>query len=89
MAKHSGQLNKFLKTVFKDNDVGSYLAERGCSWTFNVEGIMAKHSGQLNKFLKTVFKDNDVGNYLAERGCSWTFNVEGAPWWGGAFERMV
>ena len=28
-------------------------------------------------------------DHLAERGCEWTFNIERAPWWGGAFERMV
>ena len=28
-------------------------------------------------------------DHLAENGCEWTFNVEKAPWWGGAFERMV
>ena len=42
-----------------------------------------------SKFLKSVFKDNTVHDHLSERGCDWTFNVERAPWWGGAFERMV
>lgn len=27
--------------------------------------------------------------YLASQGIRWIFNVERAPWWGGAFERMV
>ena len=27
--------------------------------------------------------------HLSGRGVEWIFNVEKAPWWGGAFERMV
>ena len=42
-----------------------------------------------SKFLKSVFKDDTVRDHLAEKGCKRTFNVERAPWWGGAFERMV
>jgi hypothetical protein len=41
------------------------------------------------KFLKTVFRDEAVVNYLSRQGIEWTFNIEKAPWWGGAFERMV
>ena len=41
------------------------------------------------KFLKSVSKDDTVRDYLAEKGWELTFNVERAPWWGGAFERMV
>ena len=29
--------SKFLKSVFKDDTVHDYLAEKGCEWTFNVE----------------------------------------------------
>ena len=29
--------SKFLKSVFKDDTVCDYLAEKGCEWTFNVE----------------------------------------------------
>ena len=36
-----------------------------------------------------MFRDKDVSYYIAERGHKWTFHVEGAPWWGGAYERMV
>ena len=42
-----------------------------------------------SRFLKSVFKEDTVRDHLAEKGCEWTFNVERAPWWGGAFERMV
>ena len=28
---------KFLKSVFKDDTVRDYLAEKWCEWTFNVE----------------------------------------------------
>ena len=41
------------------------------------------------KFLNAVFKDETVQEHLTTRGCQWIFNVELAPWWGGAFERMV
>ena len=41
------------------------------------------------RFLKSVFKDDTVCNYLSGKGSEWTFNIERAPWWGGAFERMV
>ena len=30
-----------------------------------------------------------IEEYLAGLRCAWIFNVEYAPWWGGAFERMV
>ena len=42
-----------------------------------------------SKFLDSVFQDNTVSSYLSGKGCDGTFNVERAPWWGGAFERMV
>ncbi len=42
-----------------------------------------------SRFLKSVFKDDAVRDFLWEKGCDWTFNVAKAPWWGGAFERMV
>ena len=38
------------------------------------------------KYLKTIFRDEKVQEYLTR---DWIFNVERAPWWGGAFERMV
>ena len=31
--------SRFLKSVFKDNTVHDYLAEKGCEWTFNVERV--------------------------------------------------
>lgn len=41
------------------------------------------------RFIKTVFKEDIVQNHLSSRGVDWVFNIEKAPWWGGAFERMV
>ena len=41
------------------------------------------------RFIKAVFKEDIVQNQLSGRGIEWTFNVEKAPWWGGAFERLV
>ena len=41
------------------------------------------------KFLDAVFKDEPIQNQLVTQGSQWVFNVERAPWWGGAFERMV
>ena len=42
-----------------------------------------------SKYLKNVFKDGTVKEYLTGLGSEWIFNVERAPWWGGAFERLV
>ena len=42
-----------------------------------------------SRFLRSVFKDGTVRDFLSEKGCDWNFNVPKAPWWGGAFERMV
>ena len=42
-----------------------------------------------SKYLRSVFKDGTVKEYLAGLGTDWLFNVERAPWWGGAFERLV
>ena len=36
-----------------------------------------------------MFKDDTLRDHLTEKGCEWTFNIERAPWWGGAFERLV
>ena len=41
-----------------------------------------------SKYLKSLFEDGTtVKEYLV--GTNWMFNVERAPWWGGAFERLV
>ena len=42
-----------------------------------------------DKYIKVVFKDATVKEHLAGLGCEWLFNIERAPWWVGAFERMV
>ena len=36
-----------------------------------------------------MFNDSLVHEHLTGLGVSWQFNVKRAPWWGGAFERMV
>ena len=41
------------------------------------------------KYIQAVFKDSTVKENLADLGTEWFFNIERAPWWGGAFERMV
>ena len=64
-----------------------FAARRGLPhWFISDNGKTFKAA---SKFLKSVFKDDAVTDHLAERVCEWTFNVERAPWWGGAFERMV
>ncbi len=42
-----------------------------------------------SKYIEAVIRDETVREYLADMGCKWLFNTERAPWWGGAFERMV
>ena len=41
------------------------------------------------KYIRGVFQNGEVKEYLTNLGSEWTFNVERAPWWGGAFERLV
>ena len=41
------------------------------------------------KYLDAVFKDGALQTHLQGLGVDWKFNVERAPWWGGAYERMV
>ncbi len=41
------------------------------------------------KYLKSIFSDASVKEYLTVTRNEWVFNLERAPWWGGAFERMV
>lgn len=41
------------------------------------------------QFLSAIFNDETVQEHLTTQGSQWIFNVERAPWWGGAFERMV
>ena len=36
-----------------------------------------------------MFKDSELEEHLMGLGVTWQFNVEKAPWWGGAFERMI
>ena len=64
-----------------------FAARRGLPQRFISDN--GKTFKAASKFLKSVFKDETVRDHLAERGCEWTFNIERAPWWGGAFERMV
>ena len=40
-------------------------------------------------FVKNVFQDTTVKEHLAGQGSEWKFNLEKAPWWGGAFERLI
>ena len=42
-----------------------------------------------SKYIKAVCEDATVKEHLAGLGCTWLFNIERAPWWGGAFERLV
>ena len=40
-------------------------------------------------FVNYVFQDTTVKEHLAGQGSEWKFNLEKAPWWGGAFERLI
>lgn len=64
-----------------------FAARRGLPYRFISDN--GKTFKVASRVLKSVFRDDTVQLYLAERGCKWTFNVERAPWWGGAFERLV
>ena len=41
------------------------------------------------KYLEGMFTDSSVIEHLHKMSVEWLFNVERAPWWGGAFERMI
>ena len=41
------------------------------------------------KYLAAMSNDRAVEEHLVGVGVTWQFNVERAPWWGGAFERLV
>ena len=42
-----------------------------------------------SRYLDAVFKDGTMQDYLVGSRVDWQFNVERAPWWGGAFKRMI
>jgi len=64
-----------------------FAARRGLPTRFISDN--GKTFKAASKYLKTVFKDGKVKEYLSGLGTEWIFNIERAPWWGGAFERMV
>ena len=64
-----------------------FIARRGLPRRFISDN--GKTFKAASKYLDTVFKDGIVQEHLTGLGVTWQFNVERAPWWGGAFERMV
>lgn len=64
-----------------------FVARRGLPRRFISDN--GKTFKAASKYLETVFKDGLVQEHLTGLGVAWQFNVERAPWWGGAFERMV
>ena len=64
-----------------------FVARRGLPRRFISDN--GKTFKAASKYLDTVFKDGSVQEHLTGLGVTWQFNVERAPWWGGAFERMV
>lgn len=64
-----------------------FAARRGLPRKFVSDN--AKTFKAAAKFFEAVFKDNVVQEHLVGQASEWLFNLERAPWWGGAFERMV
>ena len=64
-----------------------FAARRGLPRKFISDN--AKTFKSAAKYVKAVFKDATVKEHLVGLGSEWMFNLERAPWWGGAFERMV
>jgi len=64
-----------------------FVARRGLPKRFISDN--GKTFKAASKYLDAVFKDGSVQEHLTGLGVTWQFNVERAPWWGGAFERMV
>lgn len=64
-----------------------FVARRGLPKRFISDN--GKTFKAASKYLGTIFKDEVVEEHLVGLGVTWQFNVERAPWWGGAFERLV
>ena len=64
-----------------------FVARRGLPKQFISDN--GKTFKSTAKYLETVVKDKTVQAYLSGLSITWQFNVELAPWWGGAFERLV
>jgi hypothetical protein len=64
-----------------------FVARRGLPKRFISDN--GKTFKATSKYLDTVFKDKVVEEHFGGLGIIWQFNVELAPWWGGAFERLV
>ena len=64
-----------------------FTARRGIPVTVLTDnGKTFKASDNL---IVSVVSHPSIKGHFLESGISWRFNVEKAPWWGGAFERMV
>lgn len=74
-------------TIAFINCLKRFTARRGLPKRFISDN--GKTFKSAAKYLDKVFKDEAVQKYLSGHGIHWQFNVELAPWWGGAFERMV
>ena len=64
-----------------------FTARRGIPKQFISDNV--KTFKATAQYLDAVFKDDLVQVHLAKLGVTWRFNLERAPWWGGAFERLV
>ena len=64
-----------------------FIARRGLPRCFISDN--GKTFQAASKYLDKVFKDEAAKDHLRGLRISWQFNVPLAPWWGGAFERMV
>ena len=64
-----------------------FSARRGIPRKFLSDN--AKTFKSAARFIEAVLNEGAVQGHLSGRGVEWIFNVEKAPWWGGAFERMV
>ena len=65
-----------------------FVARRGLPRRFISDN--GKTFKAASSYLNTMCKEKVVEEHLRKMGSIvWQFNVERAPWWGGAFERMV
>jgi hypothetical protein len=76
-----------LSTVAFIRCLKRFVARRGLPTRFISDN--GKTFTAAAKYLDNVFKDSSVKEHLATIKVTSQYNVERAPWWGGAFERMI
>ena len=76
-----------LTSVTFINCLRRFCARRGTP--IRIVSDNAKTFKATCSFLDKAWREVEVGDFLNSKRIIWKFNLDRAPWWGGAFERMV